>query len=27
VQWFDPKKGASVKDLTDAAMALFLKPC
>jgi AcrR family transcriptional regulator len=26
VQWFDPKKGASVKDLTDAAMALFLKP-
>jgi AcrR family transcriptional regulator len=25
VQWFDPKKGASVQDLTDAAMALFLK--
>jgi hypothetical protein len=24
VQWFDPKKGASVQDLTDAAMALFL---
>ena len=27
VQWFDPKNGASVKDLTDTAMALFLKPC
>ena len=27
VQWFDPKKGASVNDLTGAAMALFLKPC
>jgi AcrR family transcriptional regulator len=27
VQWFDPKKRASVQDLTDAAMALFLKPC
>jgi AcrR family transcriptional regulator len=26
VQWFDAKKGASVQDLTDAAMALFLKP-
>jgi AcrR family transcriptional regulator len=25
VQWFDPKKGASVQDLTDAAMNLFLK--
>ncbi|MFZ3128598.1 MAG: TetR/AcrR family transcriptional regulator [Rhodoferax sp.] len=25
VQWFDPKKGASLQDLTDAAMALFLK--
>ena len=25
VQWFDAKKGASVQDLTDAAMALFLK--
>ncbi|MEI8155806.1 MAG: TetR/AcrR family transcriptional regulator [Burkholderiales bacterium] len=24
VQWFDPKKGASVQDLTDAATALFL---
>ena len=27
VQWFDAKKGASVQDLTDAAMALFLKEC
>ncbi len=26
VQWFDPKKGASLQQLTDAAMALFLKP-
>jgi hypothetical protein len=26
VQWFDPKKGASLQELTDAAMALFLKP-
>jgi hypothetical protein len=25
VQWFDPKKEASLDDLTDAAMALFLK--
>jgi AcrR family transcriptional regulator len=25
VQWFDPKKGASLDELTDAAMALFLK--
>jgi hypothetical protein len=25
VQWFDRKKGASVDQLTDAAMALFLK--
>jgi AcrR family transcriptional regulator len=25
VQWFDAKKGASVQDLADAAMALFLK--
>jgi len=25
VQWFDRKKGASVDELTDAAMALFLK--
>lgn len=24
VQWFDPKKGASLQELTDAAMALFL---
>ena len=27
VQWFDPKKGASLQELTDAAMALFLKEC
>ena len=27
VQWFDAKKSASVQDLTDAAMALFLKEC
>jgi AcrR family transcriptional regulator len=27
VQWFDPKKGASLDELTDAAMALFLKEC
>ena len=27
VQWFDAKKGASVQDLTDAAIALFLKEC
>ncbi len=25
VQWFDPKKGASLQELADAAMALFLK--
>jgi AcrR family transcriptional regulator len=25
VQWFDPKKAASVTELTDAAMVLFLK--
>jgi len=25
VQWFDRKKGASVDELTDAAIALFLK--
>jgi AcrR family transcriptional regulator len=25
VQWFDPKKGASLQELTDAAVALFLK--
>jgi hypothetical protein len=25
VQWFDPKKGASLHELADAAMALFLK--
>jgi len=25
VQWFDPKKSASLSELTDAAMALFLK--
>jgi len=25
VQWFDAKKGASLPELTDAAMALFLK--
>jgi AcrR family transcriptional regulator len=25
VQWFDPKKAASLDDLTDAAMSLFLK--
>lgn len=25
VQWFDAKKGASITDLTEAAMALFLK--
>ncbi len=25
VQWFDPNKGASLHELTDAAMALFLK--
>ena len=25
VQWFDEKKGASLEELTDAAMALFLK--
>jgi hypothetical protein len=25
VHWFDRKKGASVDQLTDAAMALFLK--
>jgi AcrR family transcriptional regulator len=25
VQWFDPKKSASVKDLADAAVAMFLK--
>lgn len=25
VQWFDAKKGASLSELTDAAMALFLK--
>ena len=27
VQWFDEKKSASVQDLTDAAMALFLRDC
>ncbi len=27
VQWFDAKKGASLPELTDAAMALFLKSC
>lgn len=27
VQWFDPKKGASLQDLSDAAMQLFLKEC
>ena len=26
VQWFDPKKGASLDELADAAIALFLKP-
>ena len=26
VQWFDRKKGASVNELTDAAMLLFLRP-
>lgn len=25
VQWFDPKKGVSLNELTDAAMALFLR--
>jgi AcrR family transcriptional regulator len=27
VQWFNPKKGASLDELTDACMALFLKEC
>ena len=27
VQWFDEKKGASIDELTDAAMALFFKEC
>ena len=27
VQWFDARKSASVQDLTDAAVALFLKEC
>ena len=27
VQWFDEKKSASVQDLTDAAMSLFLRDC
>ena len=27
VQWFDAKKGASVQELADAAMALFVKEC
>lgn len=27
VQWFDAKKGASLQELADAAMDLFLKPC
>lgn len=27
VQWFDAKKGASLQELSDAAMDLFLKPC
>ena len=27
VQWFSPRKGASLDELTDAAMALFLKEC
>ncbi len=26
VQWFDRKKGATLDELTDACMALFLKP-
>jgi AcrR family transcriptional regulator len=26
VQWFDPKKGASLQELSDAAMDLFLRP-
>lgn len=27
VQWFDRKKGASLEELTDAAMVLFFKEC
>jgi AcrR family transcriptional regulator len=27
VQWFDPKKGVSLNELTDAATALFVKEC
>ncbi len=27
VQWFNPKKGASLDELTNACMALFLKEC
>ena len=27
VQWFDPKKGASLDELTEACMVLFLKEC
>ena len=27
VQWFDPKKSASLQDLADAAVAMFLKEC
>lgn len=27
VQWFDRKKGASLEELTDAAIALFFKEC
>ncbi len=27
VQWFDAKKGASLQELSDAAMDLFLRPC
>ena len=27
VQWFDAKKGASLQELSDAAMVLFLRPC
>ena len=25
VQWFDPKKSASIRDLTDAALSMFIK--
>lgn len=27
VQWFDPNKGASLDELTDACMSLFIKEC